>query len=180
MRLFVAIDFPDLVHQQLQLIYGGIPGARWVEPAQLHLTLRFIGEVDGRLASDIKAVLNTVHVEPVTLVLAGIGHFPPRRNPEILWVGVEKNPALEEFQTKIESALARIGIARERHNFFPHVTIARLKHAPTGKIGAFMAAYNLTRTEPFLVDTFYLYSSTLGAKQAVHRKEQAYPLRTFE
>src|SRR4051794_16389924 len=109
-RLFVAIDLPETVKSQLSLITVGIPGARWVPDDQFHLTLRFIGEVDGVLYRDIKKALFDVNVEPFWLAINGLGYFPPRGRPNVLWGGVEKNDLLTRLRNKTESMLVQLGL----------------------------------------------------------------------
>ena len=108
-RLFVAIDLPPEIKEKLLAIGGGVPGARWLTAAQLHLTLKFVGEVDGGVFNDVINALGEVASEPFELTLKGVGHFPPRRDPEVLWVGVAKNERLVQLRNRIESALAEDG-----------------------------------------------------------------------
>jgi hypothetical protein len=107
-RLFVALDFPEQVRLELGRLCFGLKGAKWMTEDQLHLTVRFIGEVDGAVFRDIKEALQTVTAEPFDLELRGIGFFPPKRNPEILWVGTEKNPSLDHLkQNRIDHCESR-------------------------------------------------------------------------
>ena len=93
-RLFIAIDLPDTIKKNLETMFFGIPGARWVAPDQIHLTVRFIGDVDGALYLDIKNELEEVSISPFDIRLKGVGHFPPRGMPRVLWVGLDKNESL--------------------------------------------------------------------------------------
>jgi 2'-5' RNA ligase len=175
-RLFVAIDLPESLKAQLALIGTGIPGARWVPEDQLHLTLRFIGEVDGLLYRDIKKALFDVNMEPFPLALKGVGTFPPRGQPNVLWVGLEKSDPLLRLQHKIENMLRQAGVEPEGRKFSPHITLARLKDTPMSRLGNFLQGHALFQTTPFEVTEFYLYSSTLSSKGATHYKEETYPL----
>ena len=158
-RLFVAIDLPPDVMELLAAISYGLAGAKWVEPDQLHLTLRFIGEVEGSRFMDIKEMLSTVEINQFPLRLKGIGHFPPRKAPRVLWVGIDKNEVLPRLRGKIETTLVKGGLPPEGRKYSPHITIARLKNTPAVTVGNFMAANTLFASEPFLVENFYLYSS---------------------
>ena len=93
-RLFIAVDLPDTIKENLESMSFGIPGAKWVRPEQLHLTVRFIGEVDGALFRDIKNILDEVSAAAFSLQLKGVGYFPPRGAPRVLWVGLEKSEPL--------------------------------------------------------------------------------------
>jgi 2'-5' RNA ligase len=175
-RLFVAIDLPPAIKKELGTISFGLPGARWVPADQLHLTLRFIGEVDGGLYKDIKEMLATVTMAPFTIRLQGLGHFPPRKRPRVLWVGIEANDLLMRLRGRIESILVRGGLEPEGRKYSPHITIARLQDTPSVKVGNFIAANGLFATTPFPVQDFLLYSSKLTAKGAIHTIEASYPL----
>lgn len=175
-RLFVSVDVPDDVKQVLARLAGDVPGARWLEPDEIHLTVRFIGEVDGLVFDDVLSALDGVRLAPFTLVLRGVGHFPPRGEPRVLWAGVERSDALRALHDRVESAAVRAGVEPERRKFSPHVTLARLRGTPARAVGSFVAMNGLFRSEPFVVDAFHLYSSSLSAKRAVHRVEASYPL----
>ena len=175
-RLFVAIDLPPEIKKELGAISFGLPGARWVDADQLHLTLRFIGEVDGGLYRDIKEMLATVTMVPFALRLQGLGHFPPRKRPRVLWVGIEANDLLMRLRGRIESTLIRGGLEPEGRKYSPHITIARLQDTPVVKVGDFIAANGLFATTAFTVRDFLLYSSKLTPKGAIHTVEASYPL----
>jgi 2'-5' RNA ligase len=175
-RLFVAIDFPETVNRRLASLAGGVRGARWLPPEQFHLTLRFIGEVDDGALADIAEALSLIRAAPFTLRLSGVGHFPLRGQPRVLWAGVEDNTALADLNALIESRLRRLGLAPERRNFAPHVTLARLKQVTLGRVRDFLADHADFITESVAIDEFQLYSSTLGARGAVHVIEASYGL----
>ncbi len=176
MRLFVAIDLPEPVKERLALLCCGLPGARWVDPDQIHLTLRFIGEVDGGLFLDIRDVLAAIEGDCLFLQLSGIGFFPPRGKPRVIWVGLRENKPLQKLRNRIESRLVDLGLEPEGRKFSPHITLARLKNTPTIKIVRFLEAHSDFRSNPFPVDSFHLYSSILGRKGAIHCIEVSYPL----
>ena len=175
-RLFVAIDFPEEIKEMLSRLCFGLPGARWVSEDQLHLTLRFIGEVDGGIFQDIRDGLGDIKADPLTLVLKGTGFFPPRKKPRVLWVGLQKNDLLVTLRNRIEGKLTALGLEPETRKFSPHITLARLKNTPVSKVTRFLSSNNLFATPPFPVREFYLYSSFLTGKGAIHRREASYPL----
>jgi len=176
MRLFVAIDLPGHVKEQVTRLCCGLPGARWVRPEQLHLTLRFIGEVDGGMFQDIREGLGDVVLDAFTLQLDGVGFFPPRGRPSVVWVGLRQSSGLLHLRRRIESRLVALGLEPEARKFAPHITIARLKNTPPAKVGRFLENHNLFCSVPFSVDEFFLYSSRLGRNGAIHRIEVGYPL----
>jgi len=176
MRLFIAIDLPENVKEQVARLCRGLPGARWVKPEQLHLTLRFIGEVDGGMFRDLQEGLDDVRSESFTLQLDGVGFFPPRGKPRVLWVGLRQCGDLLQIRSRIESRLVALGLEPEGRKFSPHITLARLKNTPAARVGRFLENHNLFLSAPFLVDEFFLYSSRLGRNRAIHRIEAGYPL----
>ena len=177
-RLFVAIDLPEEVKRGVAGITGNLPGARWVPGNQLHLTLRFIGEADEALFQAIKTILTGVRGASFSLALKGVGHFPPGKYPRVLWVGMEQSGPLLELQHAVESALAAAGIAPDERRFSPHITLARLKETPAAAVAACEERFGAFRAEPFPVEEFHLYSSTLTREGAIHTREASYPLMT--
>ncbi|MBM4244624.1 MAG: RNA 2',3'-cyclic phosphodiesterase [Deltaproteobacteria bacterium] len=175
-RLFVSIELPADVKDMLSRLSGDVPGARWLESDEMHLTVRFIGEVDGLVYEDVLAALGDVRAAPFELALRGVGHFPPRGEPRILWAGLERSDGLRLLHDRVESALVRAGVEAERRKFSPHVTLARLKGTPSRAVGSFLARNGLFRADPFAVRELHLFSSSLGAKRAVHRCEASYAL----
>ncbi len=176
MRLFVGIELPWELRERLDELDGSIPGARWVSTENMHLTLRFIGEVGKHQAEEIDLALAALKARAFPLTLTGVGTFAKGGRDITLWAGVARNPQLEHLQTKIETALQRIGLEPERRRFTPHVTLARLDNAPPVKLAGFVQAHNLFRAEPVQVEHFTLFSSLLGKEAAVYTAEVEYPL----
>ncbi|MDD3619306.1 MAG: RNA 2',3'-cyclic phosphodiesterase [Desulfobulbaceae bacterium] len=175
-RLFVAIDLPARIKEQLSALSCGLPGARWIAPEQMHLTVRFIGEVDSRIFQRVREALTEVRGEPFPLRLEGIGFFPPRGHPRVVWVGIRRSDELVRLRKRIESILVRSGLEPEGRKYSPHITLARLNNTPGSRIGAYLAHNGLFRTEEFTVREFNLYSSVLNNRGARHYIEQEYPL----
>lgn len=175
-RLFIAVELPPAIKERLRMICCGLPGAKWVDEDQMHLTLRFIGEVDGAVMQDVLGTLATVNAEQFDIELRGIGFFPPRQAPQQLWVGVEPNERLTRLHGRIEAALRKAGIEKEARKFHPHVSLARLKGVKSSRIGDYLSEFSLFQAAPFTVTEFSLFSSVLGSKKAIHRIEADYPL----
>lgn len=167
-RLFVAIDLPEAVKDHLALLASGIPGARWVADDQYHLTLRFIGDVDGLVYDDVMGALDEIRHPPLTLQLRGVGHFPPKGVPRVLWAGVAPNEDLVDLRNKVERRLVRAGLEPERRKFHPHVTIARFGDVHKDRVARFLGANGLFRTEPFEAQEMQLYRSYLHDSGALH------------
>ena len=176
MRLFVALSIPDAVAQSLVSLQAGVPGARWQTREQIHLTLRFIGEMDGLQAVAIDDALASISAPSFTMELKGVGAFGGKR-PRDLWAGARAGDALPHLQRKIESALQRIGLEPDGRKFTPHVTLARLKGTPNGHVVDFLTDHALYASAPFPVDTFILYSSRLTPHGSLYRAEKAYALK---
>ena len=177
MRLFVALDLPWSVREQLAALCGsGIPGARWVPPENYHLTLRFIGEIPGHVARDVDDALLGLRAKGFALTLTGMGTFAKGGVSVALWAGVERTPSLDHLRNKIETALQRCGLEPERRRFQPHVSLARLDNPVEAKVAAFVQAHNLFRTEPIPVEHFTLFSSLLNKDHAVYTPEAEYEL----
>lgn len=177
-RLFAAIALPPELAGGLAAQKAGIPRARWVEARNLHITLRFIGEVDGGMAQEIHECLAEIRPAAFELTLEGFGTFGNRRLGS-LWAGVAKSAELTHLQAKIDSALSRAGIQPEGRKFLPHVTLARLKDAPVARVQAFIAGHSPFRAS-FPVDHFTLFRSHLGRGGAEYQALAEYPLAVLE
>jgi 2'-5' RNA ligase len=177
MRLFLGLELPNATRERLSALPApDLPSARWVPPENYHVTLRFLGETPRYLAADIDDAVSRLHARPFTVALAGLGTFARGGIAHTLWVGVDRNEALERLRGKIETTLQRLGLEPERRRFQPHVTLARLDQTPEFKLAGFIAAHNLFRAEPFVVEHFTLFSSVLGKDHAVYTPEVQYSL----
>jgi RNA 2',3'-cyclic 3'-phosphodiesterase len=174
-RLFVAIRPPPAIRDLLLRTMGGISGARWQTDDQLHLTLRFIGEVDRHLAGDVHAALGAVHHPAFTLALSGIGTFDRRGVPDAVWAGVTPHEPLLSLYKKVGQALARVGVAPEQRAFLPHITLARLKRS-SGPVGGLLEQSGGLTSPPFEVADFHLYESQLTPDGAVYTSAATYSL----
>jgi 2'-5' RNA ligase len=176
MRLFVALTLPEQVRFRLSLLCCGLPGARWIPPENLHLTLRFIGEVDGGTMQDIDAALAAIRAPGFEMEIAGVGHFGNAGKVRAIWAGIAPLKALQHLHDKIESALVRIGLEPEGQRFHPHVTLTRSNVTQIGKLQEFLAQHSLFRSGPIPVTHFTLYSSFAGSGGSIYRAEESYAL----
>jgi 2'-5' RNA ligase len=175
-RLFVAIRPPAAIRAILLGAMGGISGARWQSEDQLHLTLRFVGEVDRHLAGDIHAALGAVHQPGFEIALSGIGAFDRRGWPDAVWAGVSPHEPLKALHKKVDAALTRVGVAPDQRAFLPHVTLARLKRS-SGTVGNLLQDAGGLTSPPFRVEHFGLFESMLTPDGAVYSLVERYPLR---
>lgn len=178
-RLFVGISLPPEVRRYLLSRQTGIRGGRWQRDDQLHLTLKFIGEVDETTADDIDAALSSIAAPAFPITVDGAGVFGPPTAPRMLWAGVTPKDSLIHLHDKIEAALGQIGVAPEERKFTPHITLARLSNGRAGAAGvaAFLEAYGGLKTPSFMVKEFLLYSSKMGENGSFYTVEARYPLR---
>jgi|SRR5579875_1149211 len=172
LRLFVGIALPPEIKLSLSLLANGLPGAKWVDPGNYHLTLRFIGEIDEGQAEDVDAGLHQIRAPRLDLTLATVGHFGLRQ----LWVGVERNDALHHLHAKIESALTRLGFPPEERRYTPHVSLARLKGTSESRLQAYLSEHALYRAPPFRVEKFSLIASYLTKSGAIYEDQSDYRL----
>ena len=172
LRLFVGIELPPELKLSLSLIATGVPGAKWVDAGNYHLTLRFIGEINEGQAEDVDAALNQIRAPRLDLALATVGHFGLRQ----LWVGIERNDALQHLHGKIENALTRLGFPADERRYTPHVTLARLKGTSEARLQVYLTEHALYRAAPFRVEHFSLIASYLTKSGAIYEDQADYPL----
>jgi 2'-5' RNA ligase len=175
-RLFVGIELPEPLREQLSLLQGGVHNANWTTPENMHLTLRFIGEVPENSMGEIDDVLADVSVPPFELSLAGVDTFARGREPTTIWAGLDPSEQLHLLHSRIDKGLTRAGFASDEKRYTPHVTLARLHRAPELRVAEFVASHNLFRAPPFAVDQFSLFSSHQVASGAVYTVEADYSL----
>ena len=176
LRLFVGISFPPELKLQLSLLCSGIPGAKWVDPGNLHLTLRFIGEISEDSAADVDEALSRLSARRFTLQIAGTGVFGAGDKPRSLWAGIERNSELTGLRHKVEQALMRVGLPPEPRKFAPHVTLARLRNPPLDQLRDFLTAHAQFRAEPLPVERFSLIASFQTKAGSVYEDQADYPL----
>ena len=176
-RIFLALRLDDITRALISGLGGQVPGARPVPADQLHLTLRFVGDVDGATFQDIREQLRELSAPPISLSISGVGHFPPRGQPRVLWAGVEPSGELIILRNKVNRILKLCDISPEQRKFHPHITLARLKNSSPHRVARFLAQNSLLRTPLLTVRQLTLFSSILSPKGAVHTIEEEYPLQ---
>lgn len=175
-RLFIAIVPPDSIQDALAELEVGLPGAHWTPPPQIHLTLRFLGDVAPRTTSDIRNALESLRIPTFHLEVCAVGHFPPRGRPRVLWAGVSASAALAHLQQRVDKAMVRIGLPPEPRKWQPHLTLAKLQGAPEIKVAEFLATNALLRLQPFAVTQFHLFSSVTSPEGADYTLEESFDL----
>jgi 2'-5' RNA ligase len=174
-RLFVAIRPPEAVRDLLVDTMEDSPELRWVEEEQLHVTLRFIGEVERPLANDLAAALSPLRFEPFELRVSGVGRFDQRRGGA-LWAGVEPKGPIAALAAKAERALQSAGLEPERRAFHPHITLARWKGRSSPAADAFVERHSGLASQLFTIDRFVLFESRLSRHGPHYEEVRTYSL----
>jgi len=174
-RLFTALEIPSAAAMQLSLLKGGLPGARWIDREFYHVTLRFVGDIDGRTADEIATALDRVYRPPFELKLAGLDCFASGRAPHSLVARIEPTPQLLELQAEHERIIQRIGLPAEGRRYIPHVTLARLRGTTSTDVARWLSEHGEFRGPAFAVDRFVLYSSRASVGGGPYIVEEAYP-----
>jgi 2'-5' RNA ligase len=173
-RLFTAIEIPDDVGQSLSMLRGGLPGARWIDPENYHITLRFIGDIDDALARDIASLLDGISRQPFELQLDGLASFGGNK-PRAIIASVAPTRALMELQAEHERIMKRMRVPSDSRKFTPHVTLARLRDARPHEVADYLATRPY-KSAPFHVTRFVLYSARASTGGGPYVVEAAYPL----
>lgn len=176
MRLFVGLPLPEDLRQRLAGLGVGLPGARWVAPDNLHVTLRFIGEIDDGQAEDIDAALAAIRAPAFDVTVGGVGCFDRGGKVHTVWAGVEAGAAIGHLYEKVESAVVRAGFEPERRKFKAHITLARLRGTPAHRVGDYILARQDFVGGRFTAEGFTLFRSHLGHAGAHYEALVDYPL----
>jgi 2'-5' RNA ligase len=174
-RLFTGLELPEVVVGQLALLRGGIVGARWLEPEDYHITLRFIGDIDARAARDIDDALRDIHLPKAPIRFGELSWFGGDK-PRAVVAKVKAEPTLMDLQAEQERRLRRIGIEPETRKYTPHVTLARLRGAGQATIASYLATRGVLIADSFAAERFVLYSARAGSGGGPYVVEAAYPL----
>jgi 2'-5' RNA ligase len=174
-RLFTAVEIPKEIGESLAMLRGGLPGARWIDPENYHLTLRFIGDIDDRLARDIAFMLGDVDRPPFDLRLDGLSSFGGRR-PRAVFAAVGGSSALYDLQAEHERLMQRVGLEPEGRKYSPHITLARLRDSSARQVADYLGCRQPFRSPPFEITRFVLYSSRASVGGGPYVVEAAYPL----
>ena len=174
-RLFTGLELPGAVAGQLALMRGGVVGASWVEPENYHITLRFIGDVDGDVARDIDETLSDVRKPKAPVRFEGLSWFGGGK-PRAIVAKVRPEPALMDLQAEQERRLRRIGVEPETRRYTPHATLAYLRGVGQASVASYLAARGALLAESFTAERFVLYSARDGSGGGPYVVEAAYPL----
>ncbi len=175
-RLFTALEVPRNVAMSLSLLRGGLPGARWIDVENYHITLRFIGDVDNRTADEVVNRLDRIDREEFQLNLTGVGSFGSKK-PPVVWAGVSPSAELNALQGEIERICQRIGLPPDPRRFSPHVTLARLRSARVDDVVHYLAGRGNFFTAPFTVGRFVLMSSKESVGGGPYLTEEIFSLQ---
>jgi 2'-5' RNA ligase len=174
-RLFTALEIPRDAALSLSLLRGGLPGARWIDVENYHMTLRFIGDVEGHVADEIANALDRVRRHSFPLTLSGVGAFGSRK-PHAIYAGAKASPDLNALQSEIDRICQRLGIPADARRFTPHVTLARLRNSSPGDVATYLSARGNFAAASFRVGRFVLMSSRDSVGGGPYVIEEAWPL----
>lgn len=174
-RLFTGIEIPEPVAAHLSTLRGGLSGARWIDPENYHLTLRFIGDVENSTANEVHESLARIRRAPFTLALSGLDVFGGRK-PHSIFAAVSASPPLAALQAEQDRMFQMIGLPPDGRRFTPHVTIARLRGVQPGPVANFLESRGGFMSMPFEVSRFVLFSSRAGSGGGPYVVEEAYEL----
>ncbi|SFL76644.1 RNA 2',3'-cyclic phosphodiesterase [Methylobacterium pseudosasicola] len=159
-RLFTGLAVPAEVADALRIYRGGLPGARWIEPGDYHVTLRFLGDVAVPVAEDVLEAMAEMRARAaLTVTLDGLGIFGGDR-PRALYASVVPSPELIDLQAEQERLVRRAGVEPERRKFTPHVTLARLKReASPEAVAMYLSQGPAFAPLSFVVDRVTMFSA---------------------
>jgi RNA 2',3'-cyclic 3'-phosphodiesterase len=171
-RLFVAIDLPELTRQLVAGLDPHIRGVRWVDPAQMHLTLSFFGDVPDDIDLALRKKLTAIEFGAFFLPIVGVGTFSAKGAPKIIWIGVGKaHPHLFQIHKRVQEAALAAGLEPELKPWHPHITIARCRDVSAQSLRKFLQSNAECDAGMVRVDDFHLYSSKLTPSGPIHTRE---------
>jgi RNA 2',3'-cyclic 3'-phosphodiesterase len=173
-RLFTGLELPSRIVDRLALLRGKIAGARWIDPENYHITLRFIGDVDGVQADAFASELEDIAFDSFDIGIDGLGSFGGNK-PRALFAAIKLTPALERLQKTHERAARLAGLPPEPRNFTPHVTLARLKDTKPKAVAEYLSYYGGFISEPFRISRFVLFSARANQGGGPYLIEECYP-----
>ena len=175
LRLFTGLEVPNDIASSLSILRGGLAGARWIDEANYHVTLRFMGDIDESCARDVYSLLGHVRRKPLTLKIEGLDIFGGDK-PRALVARIAPTPALVELQAEQERLVRRVGLAPDKRKFTPHVTLARLRDTSPWHVADVMSARGHFPSRTFTASRFVLFSSRASTGGGPYIVEAAYPL----
>jgi 2'-5' RNA ligase len=174
-RLFTGLEIPSETALMLSMLRGGLRGARWIDPENYHITLRFIGDIDDRTADEVVDALDRIRRDPIEIRLDGLGSFGNGK-PHVVWAGVQLPSALSELQSEQERILQRLHLPAERRKYVPHVTLARCKTSNNEDVAKWLCERGNFQAPPFIAGRFVLFSAKSSVGGGPYLVEEAYPL----
>ena len=174
-RLFTALEIPRDASLSLSLLRGGLPGARWIDTENYHITLRFIGDVEGHVADEVANALDRVRRPTFSVTLSGVGAFGSKK-PHSVYAGVSPSPELTALQGEIERICQRLGLPADSRKFVPHVTLARLRNSSPIDVAQYLSSRGNFAAMPFKVGRFVLMSARESIGGGPYVVEEAWPL----
>jgi 2'-5' RNA ligase len=174
-RLFTGLEVPKEIGQSLSMLRGGLPGARWIDPENYHITLRFIGDIDDRLAHDIAQLLDGVKRRPFDVRFEELAAFGGRK-PRAVIAAVDPVSPLVELQAELERLMQRVGLEPEGRKYTPHVTLARLRDASSRDVADYLSTRGPLFGSSFRASRFVLFSARASVGGGPYVVEADYPL----
>ncbi|MDH6262814.1 RNA 2',3'-cyclic phosphodiesterase [Bradyrhizobium sp. BR13661] len=174
-RLFTGLEIPAEIGQSLSNLRGGLPGARWIDPENYHVTLRFIGNIDGASANEIASMLFRVDRKPFEVKVQGLQSFGGRK-PRAVVATIAPSKPLMDLQAELERMMQRIGLDPEGRKFIPHVTLARLYDATDRDVADYLSIRGYFPSKAFMAERFVLFSSRASTGGGPYVVEDAYEL----
>lgn len=174
-RLFIGLELPEMVRVRLGLVRGPLPGAKWIEPEDMHITLRFAGDMENRQADELVSFLDGIEMTPFQVMIREVGAFGGRE-PRTIYAGIEASPELDLLQRAVERACRSTGLAPEPRAFKPHVTLARLRGTKPDVVARFLGSRGSLAIGPITVDQFVLFSSKPYVGGGPYVVENVFPL----
>ncbi|HKB88979.1 MAG TPA: RNA 2',3'-cyclic phosphodiesterase [Opitutaceae bacterium] len=168
-RLFTAIALPDVVRDTIAYLPAPVPGITWIPEDRLHLTLRFLGELPDDKVDLVIERLSPIRIVPFVLPVEGLGTFPPKGPPRVIWVGIGKgHPRLHQLRQRTDDTLLTAGINFDVRTFNPHVTLGRCSEPDPDLLASWLASRSRFECPPFRVNSFNLYSSDLTSPEPIY------------
>lgn len=177
-RRFTAIEIPEEIRQDLKRMRVPLPGARWIDAQNFHLTLKFAGDIDNRVAREFAQNLARIEPDGFEIRLSGVGSFGSE--PHAIWAGVAPSTELDQLQRLHEKAARDAGLAAEKLQFKPHVTLARLKHANVDAVARFLTRNGAYQSDAFFVTRTLLMSSRPSVGGGPYAIEDSFPMRGMQ
>jgi 2'-5' RNA ligase len=174
-RLFAGLEIPEEVGHTLSMLRGGLPGARWIDPEDYHVTLRFIGDIDAVSANEIASMLFRVNRKPFEVTVQGLQSFGGKK-PRAVVASVLPSRPLIELQAELERLMRRLGFEPEGRKFTPHITLARLREATNQDVADYLSMRGYFPSKTFTAQRFVLFSARASTGGGPYVVEDSYAL----